>query len=118
MLILCSIPRPFELGRFRGCHVDRHEGTGLGETALQTPDSFEDLVAFLELPLVDQRTQLLQALCQTATLAAADRPLLRASWSTPCQEIVDLLPFEELDLHLGVLGQPFPPVLSQFVLEL
>ena len=37
---------------------------------------------------------------------------------TPCQEIVDLLPFEEFDLHLGIVGQAFPPILPQFVLEL
>ena len=31
---------------------------------------------------------------------------------------MDLLPFEEFDLHLGIVGQAFPPILPQFVLEL
>src|SRR6516165_11694120 len=101
--MLCSIPRPFEFGRFGCCHVDLHEGAGLGKETLQTPAPFKDLVTFLEFAFVDQLTQLLQAQCQTATLAAADRPFLLASRSTPCQEIVDLLPFEKLDLHLGIV---------------
>ena len=64
------------------------------------------------------RTELLQSLCQAATLTAADRSFFLAPRPTPCQEIVDLLPFEEFDLHLGIVGQAFPPILPQFVLEL
>ena len=44
-------------------------------------------------------------------------PYLPVSLSTPCQEIVDLFPFEELDLHVGIVGQPFPTLLSQLVLK-
>ena len=46
------------------------------EGLLQIEAGGEDLVAILELSPADERTELLQSLCQAATLTAADRSFL------------------------------------------
>src|SRR5262249_45746770 len=113
-----SIPRPFESRLVRGGPIDLGEGAGFGVTFLPPPDSLEDLVAVLELSRVDEFTELLQVLHQTATRAAAHRPVLPAPRPTPCQQIVNLLPLEQLDLHLGIPREPLPPLFLQLGWEL
>jgi hypothetical protein len=95
-----------------------HETAGLGITLLQSSDPLKDLVSFLELPGVDQSAELLEIGRQAAALAAADCPFLPAAWPAPCQQVMDRLPFEQLDLHLRVFREHFPAALSQISLEL
>ena len=87
------------------CHSrDLHERAGLGKAALEPADGSRILSRFLSYrgrPSV----QLFQALCQTATLAAANGPFLSASRPAPRQQIVRPSPLEQLDLDLGVVGQ-------------
>src|SRR5205814_3715785 len=59
LLGLRSMPRPFEAGPLGCGHVGLHEGAGFRVSLLQPSDPLEDLVAFLELSLIDEIAELL-----------------------------------------------------------
>ena len=90
----------------------------LGKRPLIVPTHSRILSRFFNRPRSIRSLEFLQCLGQPPPLTAANCPLLLAPRPASCQQIMNLLPLQQLHFDIGIAFQPLPAAAAKFLSEL